>query len=157
MHGMRSRIQAVVLPSEIGELAEEARRIFAELDRTVDAARLTGQCSPAIDVYETEGALEISVELPGVDAEAVRIIVKESTVLIVGEKVPRRGRGDANFHLVERGFGLFARTVSLATPCNAAAAAATLIAGELRITLPKIGDRRGRVLRVPIATDRPDT
>jgi HSP20 family protein len=152
---MRSRIQAVVLPSEIGELAEEARRIFSELDRTVEAARLMGQCSPALDVYETEEALEISMELPGVEAEAVRIIIKESTVLILGEKLPRRRRGDGNFHLVERGFGRFARTVHLTTPCHSAGAGATLVAGELRITLPKIVDRRGRVVRVPIATDRP--
>jgi HSP20 family protein len=152
---MRSRIEAVVLPSEIGELAEEARRIFSELDRTVETARITGQCSPALDVYETEEAFEISVELPGVDAEAIRIIIKESTVLILGEKVARRRRGDGSFHLLERGFGRFARSVHLATPCHAAGAGATLIAGELRITLPKIADRRGHVLRVPIATGRP--
>jgi HSP20 family protein len=152
---MRSRIQTVVLPSEIGELDEEARRIFSELDRAVDAVLLTGQCSPALDVYETEAAVEIWGALPGVDAGAVRVIIKESTVVILGEKMARPRRGDRNFHLVERGFGRFARAVHLATPCDAAGARATLVAGELRITLPKIGERRGRVLRVPIATDRP--
>ena len=66
---------------------------------------LTGECSPPIDVYETDDALEIVVDLPGVDRDAVRVVAKGDAVLIAGEKAPRRGRGDSSFHLVERGFG----------------------------------------------------
>jgi hypothetical protein len=37
--------------------------------------------------------------------------------LIAGQKMPRRS-GDASFHLVERGYGRFARVVRLTTACD---------------------------------------
>jgi HSP20 family protein len=139
-----------VLPSELGEFAEEVRRIFRDLGR---GAAMVGECSPPIDVYETDDAMEIRVDLPAVDAADVRVAIKGATVLIAGEKTPRRGRGDSSFHLVERGFGRFARTVELSAACDASRASATLRQGELRITVPKIGDRRGRLIE--IAIDQP--
>jgi HSP20 family protein len=139
-----------VLPSELGEFAEEVRRIFRDLGR---GAAMVAECSPPIDVYETDDAMEIRVDLPAVDAADVRVAIKGATVLIAGEKTPRRGQGDASFHLVERGFGRFARTVELSAACDTSRAHATLRQGELRITVPKIGDRRGRLIE--IAIDQP--
>lgn len=151
---MRSRIQ-VVLPSEVGEFSEEVRRVFLELGRAYGPDSLTGECSPAVDVYETDEHLEIVVDLPGVDPQAVRVVIKGAAVLIAGEKTPRRGRGDASFHLVERGFGKFARLVRITAACDTGRAQAAMAEGELRVSLPKMTDRRGRAFRVPIATDRP--
>ena len=144
---MRSRIPQLGLPSEPGEFAEEVRRIYRELGR---GGPMAGECSPPIDVYETDDALEIRVDLPAVDAADVRVAIKGATVLIAGEKTPRRGRGDSSFHLVERGFGRFARTVELSAACDTSRARATLRHGELLITLPKIGDRRGRLIEIAI-------
>jgi len=147
---MRSRVHAVVLPSEIGEFADEVRRVFFELGRTFGLESLAGECSPALDVFEADDAVEITVDLPGVEASAIRVIVKAGAVLVVGEKPVRRGVADSSFHLVERGFGRFARTVRLACACDTAAARARLTNGELRITIPKIADRRGQAIRIPI-------
>ena len=144
---MRPRIPHVVLPSELGEFAEEVRRIFRELGR---GAAMAGECSPPIDVYETDATLEISVDLPGVDPGSVRVVVKGSVVLIAGDKAPRRGRGDSSFHLVERGFGRFARTVRFTVPCDTARAKSVLEKGELRITLPKVAERRGRAIPITV-------
>src|SRR5580765_3480646 len=149
MPTMRSRIHAVALPSEVGEFAEEIRRIFVELGR-VYADSLTGECAPPVDVFETDEHFEITVDLPGVDPSAVRIVVKGSAVLIAGEKVPRRGGGDSSFHLVERGYGRFARTVRLLGACDAGRAHATLRQGELRLVIPKIADRRGQPIAVTV-------
>jgi len=152
---MRSRIQAVVLPSEVGEFAEEVRRIFVELGRPSSPDGLSGECVPPLDVYETDEALEIAIDVPGVDAQSVRVVIKGNAILIAGEKTPRRGRGDSSFHLVERGFGRFARLVRLSTACDGGRARAVLANGELRVTLPKIVERRGRTLQVPITVNRP--
>ena len=149
---MRSRIHAVVLPSEAGDFAEEIRRIFRELGRGTASDALAGECSPPIDVLETDEALEITVDLPGVDPSAVRVVVKGDIVLVAGEKIPRRGRGDSSFHLVERGFGRFARTVRLTSACDSSKARATLKDGELRLTLPKIAERRGKLVEIKIET-----
>jgi HSP20 family protein len=151
---MRSRIQGVVLPSEAGEFGDEVRRIFIELGRTSGEV-LTGECSPALDVYETDHTLEIAMDLPGVDDTGVRVVTKGEVVIIAGEKAPRRGRGDSSFHLVERGYGRFARAVRLTAACDTGRARATLAHGELRVTLPKIADRRNRTLRVTITDGQP--
>jgi HSP20 family protein len=152
---MRTRIHAVAIPSEIGEFADDVRRIFMELGRVYAADSLVGECSPPIDVFETDVTFEISVDLPGVDPSAVRILVKGSAVLIAGEKAPRRGGGDSSFHLVERGYGRFARTVRLHAACDAGRARATLHDGELRIVLPKITERRGRAIPVTVGRAEP--
>jgi HSP20 family protein len=151
---MRSRIQAIVLPSEAGEFTDEVRRIFVELGRTSGEA-LTGECSPAVDVYETDSAVEIRMDLPDVDLDVVRVIAKGQTVLIAGEKAPRRGRGDSSFHLVERGYGRFARVIRLTSACDTGKARATLLNGELRVTLPRIAEQRGRTLRIPVKDGQP--
>ena len=152
---MRSRIQAVVLPSEVGEFGDELHRIFRELGRAPGADALTGECSPAVDVYETDHVVEMAMDLPGVGAEAVRIVIKGSAVIIAGEKPPRRARAESSFHLVERGFGRFARLIRVTTPVDTARASATLANGELRLTLPKIADRRGTAIRIAISPGRP--
>ena len=147
---MRQRIHALAVPSEIGEFADEVRRIFLELGRVFAAESLAGECSPAVDVYETDDTVDISVDLPGVDPVAVRILCKGDSVLIAGEKAPCRARAESTFHLVERGYGRFARVVRLARSCDTSKATATLRNGELHISLPKIADRRGKAVAIAI-------
>ena len=151
---MRHRIHAVAIPSEIADFSDEVRQVFLELGRIFSAESLAGECSPALDVYETDDAIEIAVDLPGADTSAIRVLSKGDSVLIVGEKPPRRVRGESSFHLVERGYGRFARAVRVARSCDASKARAALVDGELRITLPKIAERRGRA--IPIAIGVPN-
>jgi len=148
---MRSRVHAIVMPSEtLGDFVDEVQQIFEELGRGYGLDTLAGECTPPIDVYETDASLEISVDLPGVDPGSVRVVVKGPVVLIAGDKAPRRGRGDSSFHLVERGFGRFARTVRFTASCDTANAKAVLEKGELKISLPKIADRRGRTIPITL-------
>ena len=143
-------MHVVAVPSEIGEFADEVRRIFRELGRGYTADSLAGECAPPLDVFETDDTLEIIVDLPGTDAGGVRLLGKGDSVLIAGEKAARKVRGESSFHLVERGYGRFARVVRLTRACDSSQARATFVEGELRITLPKIADRRGRAIRIPI-------
>jgi HSP20 family protein len=147
---MRSRVHAVLLPSEIGEFGDEVRRIFRDLGRAFGADSLAGECSPAIDVFETDETIEVAVDLPGVAPSAVHLRLKGDTLLVAGEKAARRGQRDASFHLVERGFGRFARAVRLGRPCDASRARARFSNGELRVTIPKIEERRGRTISIEI-------
>ena len=149
---MRPRVQAIAIPSEVGDFSDEVRRVFFELGRAFGAESLAGECSPAIDVYETDDAVEIAVDLPGVNASGVRLIAKGENVLIVGEKPARRAHGESSFHLVERGYGRFARVVRLARACDPSKARASLTNGELRITLPKVVERRGKSIAIAAGT-----
>lgn len=152
---MRSRIEAVVLPAEPSEFRDELRRMFRELDRTPSGDTLAGECTPALDVFETDEAIEITVDLPDVEASAVRVVAKGQTLLIAGRKAPRRARPDSTFHLVERGYGRFVRAVRLAAACDTSRARATLVDGELRLVLPKVAERRGRTIPIAVESGRP--
>jgi HSP20 family protein len=148
---MRSRIHGVGGPSEVGDFTAEIRQIFIELGRTFGSESLPGECSPAVDVYETDDMLEIRMDLPGVDPAAVRVIGKGDSVLIAGEKAARRARRESSFHLVERGYGRFARVVRLGRAADTSAARALLVNGELRVSIPKVADRRGCAIPIAIA------
>ena len=143
-------MHALAIPSELGDFSDEVRRVYAELGRAFGPESLAGECSPALDVYETDDALEITVDLPGVSPSAVRVMCKGDSVLIAGEKTTRRTRGESSFHLVERGYGRFARVVRLTRACDTARARATLAGGELRVSIPKIGDRRGLAVTIAV-------
>lgn len=147
---MRSR-HVIAVTTDLGEFKEEVRRIFAELGRAFGADSLAGECSPTLDVYETDDSMEITVDLPGVDPSAVRILSKGDAILIAGEKSPRRVRGESSFHMLECGYGRFARAIRIMQPCDASHASAALVDGELRVSLPKLRDRRGQTIQIPVA------
>jgi HSP20 family protein len=148
--GMPPRIHAIAFPSEIGDFSEEVRRVFLELSRTSGADSLAGECAPPIDVFETDDAVEIAVDLPGVDPAAVRVMGKGDNILVAGEKAPRRARRESSFHLVERGYGRFARVIRLTRPCDTAKARAHIADGVLRVSVPKIPDRRAVAISIAI-------
>jgi HSP20 family protein len=147
---MRPRIHALAIPSELGDFSDEVRRVYLELGRAFGSESLAGECAPALDVYETDDTLEITVDLPGVDPSAIRVIAKGDGVLVAGEKTARRTRPESSFHLVERGYGRFARVVRLGRACDTAHAKATLAGGELRVSIPKMTDRRGRPMPIAV-------
>jgi HSP20 family molecular chaperone IbpA len=116
------------------DLAQDVQRLLDDLARGRPERRhvVAGECMPVVDVFETEKTVEIVLDLPGVAAEAVRVLFKSGVLLIVGEKErpDLTKRGPASFHLVERDFGRFARAV-------------------------RIVDRRGAGQLVPIETATP--
>ncbi len=106
------------LPSELGPFAEELRRLFADLDsqRGPSVAACHGECQPALDVIESAEAVEVTIDLPGVTARDIRVIVRGGLILVAGDKHPLRPAAPrAAFHLAERGFGRFARMVRLSS------------------------------------------
>ena len=129
-----------------GDFADEVRRDLpgARPRRSARVAR-PASARPPLDVYETDDTVEIAVDLPGVDRGAVRVIVKGGRVLIAGEKPRAAARGESSFHLVERGYGRFARAVRArrrrATPPTPARRSPTASCGS---SLPKIANAAQR-------------
>jgi HSP20 family protein len=149
--------QFTLIPSaEVGELAEDIRAIFDELAATLSAEqRVTaGECHPALDVFETDDAVEIVMDVSGVAPEALRIVFRAGVVLIAGEKAPPVPRAPRTFHVVEREFGRFARGVRVSSAFDLQGGRAVMREGELTIVLPKRADRRGRPYPIPIDTQK---
>ena len=129
-------------------LAQDVQRLLEDLAQRRPDRRhvVAGECMPVVDVFETDKTVEIVLDLPGVAADAVRILIKSGVVLIVGEKertVLARNT-PASFHLVERDFGRFARAVRIGGAVQADQARARLSQGELRVVLPRRQERRGQ-------------
>lgn len=129
---------------------EELRRLARWLEDEPSSGP-TGECSPPLDVLETARTVEVLMDLPGVAADTVRVIFSSGTIVIAGRKAAKAcAHRDATFQLAERSFGRFARAVHLTGAFDAGAATASLAAGELHIVLPRIDERRGRDIRIPV-------
>jgi len=146
-------VQFSLIPSaEAADLADDIRELFDDLSRTLDRTHraYSGECHPAIDVFETDTTIEVCVDVAGVPPAALRVVFRNGVLLVVGEKAPGPTTAEQTFLLVERAFGRFARAVRLAGAFDVEKSRATLRDGELTIVLPKIEDRRGRAHRIPI-------
>ena len=112
-----------------------------------------GECTPSMDVVETSGGIVLVLDLPGVPASALTIGFSQGTLFVAGRKSPRTcAHAQAAFHLAERSFGRFVRAIRLTGAFDANKATATLSAGELRVVLPRIEERRGLDIRIPVNT-----
>ena len=112
---------------------------------------IAAECSPPLDVLDTPDGLEILIDLPGIAPSAIDITVHGNMLVIAGEKLPpSTGAHAAGFHLAERGFGRFARTIRFEGSYDVPRATASLAAGELRVVLPRIEERRGGAIRISI-------
>src|SRR5215217_362891 len=101
-------------------LAEDARLLLQALEREVPGAALTsGECRPSLDVVDTATAIEVVMDVPGVPASALRVSVRQNTVLVVGAKIAPSTPAEARFHVAERSSGRFARGVRLSGSVDA--------------------------------------
>jgi HSP20 family protein len=129
----------------------ERRELPAELLRLLDANPATVECTPPLDVIDTEAGIEAIVDIPGVPAASVEIVFAHNVLLIAGQKLPAQcEHGDAAFHMAERAFGRFARAISVEGAFDPGRATATLADGELRVVVPRLAERRGGQIRIPI-------
>ena len=138
--------------AEAPEIADDIRALFDDLATHLshEQRAYSGECRPALDVLETEQAVEIVMDASGVAPEAVRILFRAGVVVVAGEKAPPPGDHGHAFHLVEREFGRFARVVRLTGAYDVANSRASLRDGELTIVLPKTAERRGRAHRIRV-------
>jgi HSP20 family protein len=106
---------------------------------------------PPVDVIETAESIEIVADLPGVRADAIRVLFTQNALVVAGQKAaPACLDREAAFHLAERTFGRFACLVRVAVAVDAGRARATIRDGELHVTLPRLEDRRGRDIQIKV-------
>jgi HSP20 family protein len=129
----------------------ERRELPAELLRLLDAHPAAAECTPPLDIIETDAGIEAVLDLPGVPGSSIEIVLSRNVLLITGQKLPAGcEHGDAAFHIAERSFGRFARAIAVDGAFDAGRATATLANGELRVFLPRLAERRGAQIRIPI-------
>ena len=96
-----------------------------------------GGVHPSLDVAETRDEVEIVVELPGVDADALEVTTTGNSLIITGDKKVESEREDRDMKIVERSFGTFTRTVPLAFPIDPRGVRAAFRNGPFTIAVHK--------------------
>ena len=93
--------------------------------------------TPAVDIFETETAVVLEIELPGVVKEKVSVEVKENILTIKGERKHENEVQLENFYRRERSYGSFRRAFNLHYVVNPEKIKARFNDGVLRIEVPK--------------------
>lgn len=123
------------------ELRHEMNRLFDNFFTGFDLPWFGGNESrvltPRVDVSESDQEIHIAAELPGLDEKDVEVTVTDDTLTIRGEKKEESERKEHNYHMMERSYGTFSRTLRLPFTVDAEQAKAVFRDGVLQITLPK--------------------
>jgi len=92
--------------------------------------------SPPVDISETEDALVLRLEVPGMDKKDINIAVSQGVLTIAGEKKIER-EGEETCYCTERCYGSFSRSICLPFDVDTDKVDATFKDGVLKITLPR--------------------
>ncbi len=92
---------------------------------------------PPLDMYYAQGTLYIEAEIPGVEAQEVKITLKERQLVIEGNKKEKDiTTAPLSFLRMERFMGPFKRTVQLPQAVDSQGVKATFRKGVLYIQIP---------------------
>lgn len=120
--------------SPFGVLQQEIDRVFDNFT----AWRGDGLAfTPSMEVTETDKAIEVSTELPGIDEKDVDISINNDVLTIRGEKKAEKEEKNQTYRLIERSYGSFERSLALPPGIDADAIKAKMDKGVLKVTLPK--------------------
>lgn len=95
------------------------------------------QWAPIVDIRETEDALVVQAELPGIDKKNVKVEVHEGVLTLSGERCYEKDVKEKNVHRVERSYGSFARSFSLPSNIDSGNVQAEMRDGVLEVRLHK--------------------
>ena len=120
-------------------LEREVGRVFDAFARTSPAFDWSDEMAlaPSMDVTETDKEIEVTAELPGLDAKDVAIDVADDVLTIRGEKKTEKDGKEKNYRVVERRYGSFLRALELPHGVNADIIKATMSNGVLKVSVPK--------------------
>jgi HSP20 family protein len=124
---------------ELATMRDVMERMFEEPSFTPVRlwSRPLDKFIPALDVAEEDGAYVIKASLPGVKPEEVEITLTDNTLTMKGEAKQDKEVKEANYHLRERRYGSFLRTMTLPVAVEADKVEATHENGVLTLRLPK--------------------
>ncbi len=129
------------------------RRLQDEFDRGFPprSAGIARAGFPAVNMWQGENSIALTAELPGFKADDIDIQVKEDTLTISGQRTAPEVGEKAVWHLRERPFGKFARTVRLPFRVDAESVEARFRDGVLEIELQRPETDRPRRIEVKSA------
>jgi HSP20 family protein len=139
----------------LGSLFREIEKTFDDFSRRSPLAGYFGDGggAPKIDVSEGKDGIEVTAELPGVEEKDVDVTLSHDVLTIRGEKKSERDETDKdkNWHMVERRYGVFSRSVTLPYQPDPEKVEAKFEKGVLRIRLPKPAEMAKKEKKITIS------
>jgi HSP20 family protein len=110
----------------------------------------TGLLKPQVDIGASNKEYSISVEVPGVNKDDVKVEITNNSMTISGEKKQEKEEKDKNYYRVERSYGSFQRVLSLPEDADQEGIKATFENGVLTITMPRKALPKSNVKQIEI-------
>jgi HSP20 family protein len=135
-------------------LQDRMNRMFDESYRGRNASddwALGGTWAPAVDIYEHEGNIVLTAELPGVDAKDVDIRVENNVLTLRGERKWSDEVQRESYHRVERAYGSFTRSFTLPNVVDTEKIKADFKDGMLKLVLPKKEEAKPKQISINVA------
>ena len=117
-------------------MRREMENAFRAFDQNLSSPDI-GAGAPAISVAETKDAFEMTAELPGVDEKDIKVSLDENQLVISGEKKAESRKEEKDWHVEERSYGSFYRSMSLPFEPEEGAVEAHFDKGVLHLIIKK--------------------
>jgi len=132
---------------------QELEHMQRQLSRVLDERQSPvstdyGEWIPTVDIRETDEAILVQAELPGIEKKDVRLEVKDRTLTISGERKYEKDVKEENVHRIERSYGRFVRSFSLPNNVDTTRVDATMTNGVLEVKLPKVEGAKVREISI---------
>jgi HSP20 family protein len=135
----------------VSSLQDQINRVFNDVfERAGDESSLASW-APAVDILETEHELIVQADLPDVNPKDLDIRVENNILTIRGERKFEKKVSEDKYLRVERAFGSFSRSFSLANTVNAEAIKADYQNGVLTLAIPKREEAKPKQIKVNVA------
>ncbi len=136
----------------------EFERMRREMDRLWDSfferrpARVeeVSEWFPSLDVSETKNEYVVKAELPGIDPKDIDISLANDLLTIKGEKKQEKEEKEENYHLIERSYGSFTRSIQLPGQVQSDKINASYKNGVLKVTLPKTEEAKKKEIKIKV-------
>ena len=133
-------------------LQDQINRFFGDvLERKGEESNLTAW-APAVDIYETQHELVVKADLPEIDPKDLDIRVENNILTIRGERKFEKKVNEDNYLRVERAYGAFSRSFTLANTVNPEAIRADYQNGVLTLSIPKREEAKPKQIKVNVGT-----
>jgi len=133
---------------ELTHMQEEMNRFFDEFFGEHRRGLAEGAWLPAVDVSETDGALVVRAELPGMSHEDIELNVQDNVLTLKGEKKQETQEEKENFHRLERSYGSFTRSFTLPAGVKQEDIKASFKDGVLEVTMPKVEEAKAKKIAI---------
>ena len=136
----------------VSTLQEQINRVFGDVvGRTGEESNLT-PWAPEVDIYETENELVVKADLPDVNPQDLDIRVENNILTIRGERKFDSKVNEDNYLRIERSYGSFSRSFSLANSVKSEAIKADYQNGVLTLSIPKREEAKPKQIKVNVTT-----